>query len=120
MQEATGFRSDVETLLSNFIDTDSVRFEDFSRIYKEMSFSLIFYLLEDEELIIFTETAYSITRSFLQPKFQFQVRVGALYLLYALYSQQPLTGKLELVLVSYLIFIETETSGNSCQIYHGR
>jgi len=57
-----------------------------------MNFSLVFYLLEDEEVPAFLESAYSITRGFLQSKFQFQVRVGALYLLYALYSQQPLNG----------------------------
>ena len=92
MMEATGFRSDVESLLASFIGTDSVRFEDFSRVYREMSFGLVFYLLEDEEVPVFIDCAYSIAREFLQSKFQFQVRVGALYLLYALFMQQPLTG----------------------------
>ena len=95
MLEASGFRSDVESLFTNFIDTDSVRFQDFARIYREMNFSLVFYLLEDEEVPVFLDSAYSITSDFLQTKFQFQVRVGALYLLFALFSQQPLSGSLE-------------------------
>ncbi|CAI5697173.1 unnamed protein product [Oreochromis niloticus] len=54
-------KADCEQLLKRFQRTQSVRFEIFARIWREMKFSQIFY---------------------------FQIRVGGLYLLYSLYQCQ--------------------------------
>uniref|UniRef100_UPI00358F74FC snRNA-activating protein complex subunit 1 isoform X2 n=1 Tax=Myxine glutinosa TaxID=7769 RepID=UPI00358F74FC len=89
MAGAAGARSDCERLLDRFCQSQSVRFEDFSAAWRDMNFSLIFYgRAEDREQKVFTEELLHVASRFLLPSYNFQVRVGALYLLYGLYSTQ--------------------------------
>ncbi|MEE6493996.1 hypothetical protein FKM82_016991 [Ascaphus truei] len=84
-----GLRADCETLLSRFQETDSVRFEEFSAIWKELKFSSIFYGgMRSMESNMFTREAFSFTSLYFLPPYTFQIRVGALYLLYGLYNTQ--------------------------------
>ncbi|XP_040916141.1 snRNA-activating protein complex subunit 1b [Toxotes jaculatrix] len=81
-------RSDCEELLSRFQRTDSVRFEVFSKIWREMNFSHIFYGTVNREKRAFSRLALDIACSYFLPPFSFQIRVGGLYLLYSLHQCQ--------------------------------
>lgn len=81
-------KSDCEELLSRFQTTDSVRFEVFSKIWREMKFSEIFYGTEGREKRTFSQLILDTASRFLLPPFSFQIRVGGLYLLYSLYKCQ--------------------------------
>lgn len=82
-------KADCEELLSRFKHTESVRFEVFSRIWREMKFTEIFYGLEmKHEKRRFSRMILDSASSFLLPPFSFQIRVGGLYLLYSLYRCQ--------------------------------
>lgn len=84
-----GLKADCETLLSRFQDTDSVRFEAFSSLWRDMKFSTIFYgKLGKLELNKFTREALATASQYFYPPYTFQIRVGALYLLYSLYNTQ--------------------------------
>uniref|UniRef100_UPI00398EF377 snRNA-activating protein complex subunit 1b isoform X2 n=1 Tax=Pristiophorus japonicus TaxID=55135 RepID=UPI00398EF377 len=61
MSLTVGLKTDLERLLLHFQQTESVRYEEFSAIWRDMKFSTIFY---------------------------FQIRFGGLYLLYGLYNTQ--------------------------------
>ncbi|XP_041669357.1 snRNA-activating protein complex subunit 1b isoform X2 [Cheilinus undulatus] len=79
---------DCEELLTRFKHTGSVRFEIFSRLWKEMKFSQIFYGAMGHEKREFSRLILDIAYSFLLPPFSFQIRVGGLYLVYSLYRCQ--------------------------------
>lgn len=79
---------DCENLLSLFQKTDSVRFEVFSKIWKEMNFSHIFHGTVKHEKRSFSRLILDSAYSFLLPPFSFQIRVGGLYLLYSLFQSQ--------------------------------
>ncbi|XP_029282721.1 snRNA-activating protein complex subunit 1b isoform X2 [Cottoperca gobio] len=81
-------RSDCVELLSRFQKTDSVRFEVFSNIWREMKFSHIFYGTLNREKRAFSRLILDTAYSFFLPPFSFQIRVGGLYLLYCLYQCQ--------------------------------
>ncbi|XP_053330794.1 snRNA-activating protein complex subunit 1 [Spea bombifrons] len=84
-----GLKEDCETLLSRFQATDSVRYEEFLAIWKDMQFSKIFVGgMRTLERNAFTGEAFSIACLYFLPPYTFQIRVGALYLLYGLYSTQ--------------------------------
>ncbi|KAM4690622.1 snRNA-activating protein complex subunit 1 isoform 3-T3 [Rhinophrynus dorsalis] len=84
-----GLKVDCETLLSRFQETDSVRFEEFSAIWRDMKFSQIFFGgMRDLERNKFTREAFSVATLYFLPPYTFQIRVGALYLLYGLYNTQ--------------------------------
>ncbi|XP_029454011.1 snRNA-activating protein complex subunit 1 [Rhinatrema bivittatum] len=84
-----GLKTDCETLLGRFQESASVRFEEFSAIWKEMKFSTIFYGKTGQlEKNKFTKEALSVACLHFLPPFTFQIRVGALYLLYGLYNAQ--------------------------------
>ncbi|XP_053545080.1 snRNA-activating protein complex subunit 1 [Bombina bombina] len=91
-QESLSFpvlKVDIETLLGRFQEVDSVRFEDFSEIWRDMKFSTIFYGgMRSVEMNRFTREALSVACFYFLPPYTFQIRVGALYLLYGLYSTQ--------------------------------
>lgn len=80
---------DCAVLLGLFQKTESVRFEVFSKIWRDMKFSEIFYGTSGalESRAFSREVLAAAFRYFLPPS-TFQIRVGALYLLYALYSHQ--------------------------------
>ncbi|XP_070698777.1 snRNA-activating protein complex subunit 1b [Pempheris klunzingeri] len=81
-------KSDCEELLSRFQRTESVRFEVFSKIWREMNFSHIFYGTRTREKRAFSRLILDTSYGFLLPPFSFQIRVGGLYLLYSLYRCQ--------------------------------
>ncbi|XP_078573586.1 snRNA-activating protein complex subunit 1-like [Branchiostoma floridae x Branchiostoma japonicum] len=89
MSGAVGLRTDCERLLQLFTETNSVRYEQFSALWRQTNFSLIHYgRKEAREQREFIEGAFQIVQNFLLPPYSFQVRVGALYLLYGLYYTQ--------------------------------
>ncbi|XP_026159177.1 snRNA-activating protein complex subunit 1b [Mastacembelus armatus] len=81
-------KSDCEELLSRFQRTESVRFEIFSKIWREMKFSHIFYGTMTHEKRHFSRLVLDTACVFFLPPFNFQIRVGGLYLLYSLYRSQ--------------------------------
>ncbi|XP_027024073.1 snRNA-activating protein complex subunit 1b [Tachysurus fulvidraco] len=87
-------KADCQDLLGRFQTRASVRFEDFSAIWREMNFSTIFYgNLEPSEKKVFARLALSTASPYLLPPHSFHIRVGGLYLLYGLYSSQLNTPK---------------------------
>ncbi|XP_054571982.1 snRNA-activating protein complex subunit 1 isoform X2 [Eptesicus fuscus] len=84
-----GLQADYEELLSRFQDTDSVRFEDFSELWRSMKFGTIFCgKMRNLEKNTFTKEALALAWQYFLPPYAFQIRVGALYLLYGLYNTQ--------------------------------
>ncbi|XP_061437660.1 snRNA-activating protein complex subunit 1 isoform X2 [Lethenteron reissneri] len=89
MAGAAGSRGDCEQLLDRFRRTDSVRYEDFAAVWRDMNFSLIHHgFVKDQDRKEFTEELILLASQYLSPIYSFQVRVGALYLLYAIYHTQ--------------------------------
>ncbi|XP_012789073.2 snRNA-activating protein complex subunit 1 isoform X2 [Sorex araneus] len=84
-----GLQADCETLLSRFQETDSVRFEDFTELWRNMKFGSIFCgKMRNLEKNSFTKEALALAWRYFLPPYTFQIRVGALYLLYGLYNTQ--------------------------------
>lgn len=81
-------KEDCELLINRFQKTNSVRFEVFCRIWKEMKFEQIFYGTVRHEKREFSRLILDTAYTFLHPPFSFQVRVGGLFLLYALFKRQ--------------------------------
>ncbi|KAK3108890.1 hypothetical protein FSP39_018062 [Pinctada imbricata] len=89
-----GVRSDFEQLLQRFTDTETVRYENFAAIWRDMKMTFLFAgRLNDRETREFTEDCLHIALQYYLPPYNFQVRVGGLYLLYGLYMTQPLVVK---------------------------
>lgn len=84
-----GLQTDCEALLSRFQETDSVRFEDFTELWRNMKFGTIFCgRMRNLEKNTFTKEALALAWRYFLPPYTFQIRVGALYLLYGLYNSQ--------------------------------
>ncbi|XP_022379301.1 snRNA-activating protein complex subunit 1 [Enhydra lutris kenyoni] len=84
-----GLQTDCEALLSRFQETDSVRFEDFTELWRSMKFGTIFCgRMRNLEKNKFTKEALALAWQYFLPPYTFQIRVGALYLLYGLYNTQ--------------------------------
>lgn len=84
-----GIKEDCETFLSLFQATDSVRFEDFLSIWKELKFNTIFYGgMRGLEANRFTRETFTVISAYFLPPYTFQIRVGAMYMLYGLYNTQ--------------------------------
>lgn len=87
-----GFRklvkADCDLLLNRFQQTESVRFEAFSQIWRDMKFEQIFHGTVRHESRRFSRLVLDTAYEFLLPPFTFQIRVGGLYLLYALFHCQ--------------------------------
>ncbi|XP_019734609.1 snRNA-activating protein complex subunit 1b [Hippocampus comes] len=81
-------RSDCEELLARFQQTDSVRFEVFSQIWREMKFGHIFFGTAGREKRAFGRAALDVAAVYFLPPFSFQIRAGGLYLLHGLYHCQ--------------------------------
>ncbi|KAM6952339.1 snRNA-activating protein complex subunit 1-like [Lycodopsis pacificus] len=80
---------DVEELLARFQQTDSIRFEDFSSIWREMSFTDVFRgILSVGEMKRFCRVALATAVKFFMPPYSYQIRVGGLYLMFGLYHTQ--------------------------------
>lgn len=86
--------TDCEELLGRFQATESVRFERFSSIWREINFSSIFYGKPDpKERRHFARLALSVVSPYFHPPYTFQIRVGGLYILYGLFNTQLCTPK---------------------------
>lgn len=86
-------KADCEQLLSRFQQTESVRFQVFTNIWREMKFSEIFFGNVGREKRQFSRLVLDSASSFFLPPFSFQIRVGGLYLLYSLYHSQTASPK---------------------------
>ncbi|XP_074725107.1 snRNA-activating protein complex subunit 1 isoform X1 [Strix uralensis] len=89
MSSVPGLQADCEELLGAFQKADTVRFERFAELWRERRFHTIFYgrirALERNKL---TKKTLELAQQYFLPPYAFQIRVGALYLLYGLYSTQ--------------------------------
>ncbi|XP_070606851.1 LOW QUALITY PROTEIN: snRNA-activating protein complex subunit 1 [Erythrolamprus reginae] len=84
-----GLRTDCEALLTRFQQIESIRFEDFTALWRQNRFDTIFYgKIRTPEQIKFTKEALALVWPYVLPPYTFQIRVGALYLLYGLYNTQ--------------------------------
>ncbi|XP_038631342.1 snRNA-activating protein complex subunit 1b [Scyliorhinus canicula] len=89
MALTAGLKTDFENLLLRFQQTESVRYEEFSTIWRDMKFSTIFYgkmgITDGRK---FTKAALALASQYFFPPYSFQIRFGGLYLLYGLYNTQ--------------------------------
>ncbi|XP_064011358.1 snRNA-activating protein complex subunit 1 isoform X2 [Pogoniulus pusillus] len=89
MRSVPGLQEDCEELLGAFQEADTVRFERFAEMWRERRFHTIFYgrirALERNKL---TKMTLELAQQYFLPPYAFQIRVGALYLLYGLYNTQ--------------------------------
>ncbi|XP_077092552.1 snRNA-activating protein complex subunit 1b [Siphateles boraxobius] len=87
-------KADCEELLARFQATESVRYEQFLEVWREMNFSSIFYgKPEANERRCFTRLIMSVASPYFFPPYTFQIRVAGLYLLYGLFNSQLITPK---------------------------
>ncbi|XP_034235156.1 uncharacterized protein LOC117641714 [Thrips palmi] len=87
---AEGVYTDCENILKQFLAKQTSTFEDFATIWQEKKFSLIYSGRDSySELLEFSEEALTIAKSFILPPHSQIKRIGALYLMYGLYTQQP-------------------------------
>uniref|UniRef100_A0A8C3QIE6 Small nuclear RNA activating complex polypeptide 1 n=1 Tax=Cyanoderma ruficeps TaxID=181631 RepID=A0A8C3QIE6_9PASS len=89
MSGVPGLKEDCEELLGAFLQADTVRFERFAELWRERRFHTVFYgkmrALQRNKL---TEKTLDLAQQYFLPPYSFQIRVGALYLLYGLYNAQ--------------------------------
>ncbi|XP_057882204.1 snRNA-activating protein complex subunit 1 [Melospiza georgiana] len=89
MDGVPGLKEDCEELLDAFQQADTVRFERFAELWRERRFHTIFYgrirALERNKI---TKKTLDVAQQYFFPPYSFQIRVGALYLLYGLYNAQ--------------------------------
>ncbi|XP_073494814.1 snRNA-activating protein complex subunit 1 isoform X2 [Phyllobates terribilis] len=84
-----GIKEDCESFLGFFQATDTVRFEEFLSIWKGLKFHTIFYGgMRSLECNRFSREVLSVASTYFLPPYTFQIRVGAMYLLYGLYNTQ--------------------------------
>ncbi|KAG5265848.1 hypothetical protein AALO_G00247030 [Alosa alosa] len=82
-------KTDLEELLGRFQRTASVRYEEFSTIWKDMDFGEIFHGIKNlKEKNDFSRMALNAATTYLLPPYPFQIRVGGVYILYGLYHSQ--------------------------------
>ncbi|NWT56780.1 SNPC1 protein, partial [Erythrocercus mccallii] len=89
MGSVPGLKEDCEELLGAFLQADTVRFERFAELWRERRFHTVFYgkmrALQRNKL---TKKTLDLAQQFFLPPYSFQIRVGALYLLYGLFNAQ--------------------------------
>ncbi|KPP57842.1 snRNA-activating protein complex subunit 1-like [Scleropages formosus] len=87
-------KADFEELLGQFQRTDSVRYENFLPIWRNLDFPSLFYgKIVPNEMRIFCRLALATAYQYFLPPYTFQIRVGGLYLLYGLYHTQLASPK---------------------------
>lgn len=80
---------DVEELLARFQQTDSVRYEQFSAIWREMGLSGVFVGISSvAELKRFCRITLATAMKYFLPPYSYQIRVGGLYLMFGFYHTQ--------------------------------
>ncbi|XP_072252424.1 snRNA-activating protein complex subunit 1-like [Leuresthes tenuis] len=88
---------DVEALLGRFQQTDSVRYEDFSAIWRDMCLSDVFIgITSSSELKRFSRITLGTAVKYFLPPYSYQVRVGGLYLMFGFYHTQLATPHLKI------------------------
>ncbi|CAG2100451.1 unnamed protein product [Medioppia subpectinata] len=97
IHSASGFRTDMETLLAKFESKNSTKFIVFSQCFRDMSFSLIFRgRHNDNEMHEFIDEIFlEVLSQLVNRERPLCQRIGSLYLLYALYVKQPLDQTLK-------------------------
>ncbi|XP_060069591.1 snRNA-activating protein complex subunit 1-like [Ylistrum balloti] len=94
---SSGIKDDFEDLLQRFIATETVRYENFVEIWRDMKMSMIFAGRQSErEVREFTEECFRIASQYVVAPYNFQVRVGALYLMYGIFNTQPLCQRVKI------------------------
>lgn len=80
---------DVEELLARFQQTDSVRYDAFSAIWREMGLSDVFVgVCRGGELKRFSRITLATAMKYFLPPHSYQIRVGGLYLMFGFYHTQ--------------------------------
>lgn len=80
---------DVEELLARFQQTDSVRYKDFSAIWRQMCFSDVFRgITSMSEMKRFCRVTLATAMKYFLPPYSYQIRVGGLYLMFGFYHTQ--------------------------------
>ncbi|XP_061896071.1 snRNA-activating protein complex subunit 1-like [Entelurus aequoreus] len=80
---------DVEDLLGRFQQKDSIRFDVFSAVWRDMRFSDVFRgVLGMSDTRKFSKAAMATAVKYFLPPYCLHVRVGGLYLMYAFYHTQ--------------------------------
>lgn len=86
---------DVEELLARFQQTDTVRFELFSDIWRQMRFQEVFLgVHRQNELKSFCKITLNTAIKYFLPPYSYQIRVGGLYLMFAFYNTQTIVPPL--------------------------
>ncbi|XP_046847153.1 snRNA-activating protein complex subunit 1-like isoform X1 [Xenia sp. Carnegie-2017] len=81
---------DCRVLLAKFEEKQSIRFEAFCEVWKELKFDCIHLICEsDHEKTVIIDYFYRILCRYLPPSLPLQYQVGAIYSLYAIYHSQP-------------------------------
>lgn len=105
---ARAFKADLDALILAYEKEQTLLFEPFTRIWRDMSFTLIYGLVKQNrnanknftncfsgqivaaELKAFTELLFRIAVKYLIAERTLFARTGALYALYGLYYKQPI------------------------------
>lgn len=88
---------DVEDLLGRFQQMDSVRYDDFSAIWRDMGFSDVFLGIPNpNEQKRFCRVALALAVKYFFPPYSYQIRVGGLYLMFGFYHTQLATPPLHI------------------------
>ncbi|XP_011255205.1 snRNA-activating protein complex subunit 1 [Camponotus floridanus] len=84
------FRIDCQALIMRFELSYNTHFQNFCEIWRDMQFNLIFTSHSSEvTLMALCEDALCITKQFLISVISLKERIGALYLMYAVYYKMP-------------------------------
>lgn len=93
---SAGFQVDMNTLFRKFTAEGIIRFAAFSKVWKEMKFSLVFCGREERELRLFFEEIVPAILQCWLPSTSFREKVFGLYMLYAVYALQPTMPRLRI------------------------
>lgn len=88
---------DVEELLGGFQLTDSVRYQVFASIWRQMAFSDVFLGIPSmNEMKRFCRVALATAVKYFLPPYSYQIRVGGLYLMFSFYYTQLSTPPMKI------------------------
>lgn len=88
---------DVEELLARFQQADTVRYEVFSAIWRDMKLSDVsFGIGRAGNMKRFARTTLATAMKYFLPPYSFQIRVGGLYLMYGFYHTQLAVPKAQI------------------------
>ena len=86
------FLVDKDALLQAFEACDSLKFSDFARCWRDMSFSLVLYGRRAKELKAWLTACHSVLIPDLLRHHPVNRRVFAMYMLYALFFKSPMNA----------------------------